>query len=144
MMFLAKTIVVTSTDTTTLVIAAVGLGLAAISAVAACVALYYAREAVVETGNLRRDDRLAAVAAAISSYGTTLARFANGQAHLRVAELPVTKSTLQIAVATAGEDLPETRWLLTEVDGSSNPEVITAGTAAALEEVSELRQRVAR
>jgi hypothetical protein len=104
---------------------------------AALGAAYYARQAVLDTKELRRDDRLAAVAAAASSYGTTLTQATSGM----VVVLELARANLETAIEIAGETLPKTRELLESVGISSSPEAIAAASAAALAEIAAQRRR---
>ncbi|MGH2935908.1 MAG: hypothetical protein ACRDL2_15540 [Gaiellaceae bacterium] len=94
---------------------------------------------MLDTGKLRRDDRLAAVAAAASTYGTLLAQAANGMLVVLQTELPIARGALELAIETAGDELPETRKLLTSLDTSSNAQAIMSAAGAALAEIAARR-----
>jgi len=106
-----------------------------VAAAGAAGATLFALLAVIQTGRLRREDRLARLGELAGEYGAVLLRVINGAAHERVTGLPVARARLEAAVATAGDALPACTALLA-VDTSSSPDNAIERIGAATDELA--------
>lgn len=110
-----------------------------VSALAALGALWFARETVRETRELRREDRLARLPELVADLGTAALRIAHGASIEKRTTYPVARLRLEAALASTGEKLPRCD-VLVRTDfgaGSLSLEDITAKIEAALDELSE-------
>jgi hypothetical protein len=106
--------------------------------VAAVLAAFFAWRAVVDTGKLRREDRLARLPELVAEVATTALRSKQGGQPI-VTGYPIARLRLEAAVAASGESLPVCEAVAKDnLIGEESLEAVIARADAALDELIPL------
>jgi hypothetical protein len=112
---------------------------AVIAAVAALGALRLARETIIETRLLRREDRLARLPDLVAAVATTAQRSKQGGQPIATG-YPLARLRLEAAIAASGESLPVCQKLARDnlLAADYSLEAVTDRAQAALDELTPL------
>jgi hypothetical protein len=111
---------------------------AVVAAVAAVGALWLARQTIIETRLLRREDRLARLPEIVADVATTAQRAMTGGQPVG-SGYAIARLRLEAAVAASGESLPVCEALAKDyLPGEASPEAVSDRARAALDELTPL------